>query len=327
MNLKNKIKSKLKRGSNLENVLRYIYTLLKHPQFLQKKKSFGNKNKDKTIYIIRPNTEDGIQGLMSLFVQVMRKIDYANKKGYISYVDFKNYRTQYYDGKNNCWDYFFTQPSKITIDEAYNSKNVILSGVTLKANEDVTLFKDSIFFDDKLCKYCNDLIWKNIKISDKVNKIVDNEKKKINIEDSIGVYIRGTDYTKLQPTGEYIQPNIEEVIEKISEFEKKYPDSNIFLVTEDKKNYDKLKENFRDKLKIVSYDTFIENYNENKYLSESNCLESNLKSRGEKYLAKIVLLSQCKFLISSITYGSIAAYAINGNKFKEKYIFNKGIYK
>ena len=155
MNLKNKIKSKLKRGSNLENVLRYIYTLLKHPQFLQKKKSFGNKNKDKTIYIIRPNTEDGIQGLMSLFVQVMRKIDYANKKGYISYVDFKNYRTQYYDGKNNCWDYFFTQPSKITIDEAYNSKNVILSGVTLKANEDVTLFKDSIFFDDKLCKYCN----------------------------------------------------------------------------------------------------------------------------------------------------------------------------
>lgn len=327
MNLKNKIKSKLKRGSNLENVLRYIYTLLKRPQFLQKKKSFGNKNKDKTIYIIRPNTEDGIQGLMSLFVQVMRKIDYANKKGYISYVDFKNYRTQYYDGKNNCWDYFFTQPSKITIDEAYNSKNVILSGVTLKANEDVTLFKDSIFFNDKLCKYCNNLIWKNIKISDKVNKIVDKEKDKINIENSIGVYIRGTDYTKLQPTGEYIQPNIEEVIEKISEFEKKYPDSNIFLVTEDKKNYDKLKENFRDKLKIVSYDTFIENYNENKYLSESNYLESNLKSRGEKYLAKIVLLSQCKFLISSITYGSIAAYAINGNKFKEKYIFNKGIYK
>ena len=54
---------------------------------LEKNKCYGDKNSDKRILLIRPNTEDGVQGLMSLFVQTMRWIEYSNRKGMIPFID------------------------------------------------------------------------------------------------------------------------------------------------------------------------------------------------------------------------------------------------
>ena len=323
MNLKNKLKSKIKTGSKMERIIRFFYTLMKRPEYMQRKASYGNENQEKIIYIIRPNTNDCIQGLMSLFIQVMRKIDYANKMNYIPYVDFKNYKTQYSsDGIENSWEWFFTQPTNIRYESVYNSKKVVLSGVSLKENENMSLFKDSIFKNDDICKNCHSLIWNNISLNDRIVSKVREEEKNIDIAKCIGVYIRGTDYTELKPSGEYVQPSINEVIKKIDEYVKKYPLYNIFLVTEDKKNYDALYRKYGEKIVLVSFDSFIEDYDGKNYLSKTNLLNNDKRKRGEDYLVKIVLLSKCGVLISSITCGSIAAYAMNGNKYKEKYIFN-----
>ena len=89
MRLKRKIKMLINENSIFFRVLRYIYCLFKNPKRVMYKKSFGNINSDKTIYIIRPTTEDCIQGLLSLFIQVVRQIDYAKKSNYTAYVDFK----------------------------------------------------------------------------------------------------------------------------------------------------------------------------------------------------------------------------------------------
>ena len=61
-------------------------------------------------------------------------------------------------------------------------------------------------------------------------------------------------------------------------------------------------------------------------LSKSNILEDNKKLRGQNYLVKMILLSKCKYLISSITQGSKFSYALNGGKYKDEYIFNLGLY-
>ena len=45
------------------------------------KVSYGKLNQDKTIFVIRPRT-DKVEGLMSLFVYVLQRIAYAEKKGY-----------------------------------------------------------------------------------------------------------------------------------------------------------------------------------------------------------------------------------------------------
>ena len=55
-------------------------------------------------------------------------------------------------------------------------------------------------------------------------------------------------------------------------------------------------------------------------------LEDNKKLRGQRYLVKMILLSKCKYLISSITQGSKFSYALNGGKYLDEYIFNLGLY-
>ena len=322
-----KIKSRLIKDNLVGRIISYFYTLLKRPNHIQKRKNYGDKNPKKTIYVIRPDTDDCIQGLMSLFVQSIRKIKYAKQNKYIPYIDYKTYKTQYYDKGINSWEYFFTQPSKLSYEEVYQSKNVILSGISLNKTDDYKLFKDTIFQNEKLCDECYHLIWDNIDLSNEAKIILEEENRKLRVENCIGLYLRGTDYIKLKPSGEYIQPNIEQILEKVEEFINKYPKANIFLVTEDKYYYDYLKEKYQDKIIIVSFDSFIDNYNKKTFLSKSGKLIKNSKIKGMNYLIKIVLLSKCKYLISSITYGSIASYAMNGNKYEDKYIFNLGKYK
>ena len=76
----------------------------------------------------------------------------------------------------------------------------------------------------------------------------------------------------------------------------------------------------------VSFDHFVDNYTGKDFLSRSNVLDTDPKKRGIEYLAKIVLLSRCGSLISSITRGSIAAFAMNGGKYSRTYIFDLGFY-
>ena len=324
---RNKIKVILKKYPVILRHLQFFYSIVKHKERLMQKKSYGDLNGDKTIFVIRPNAEDGVQGLMSLFIQTIRWIDYAKKKNYVPYVDFKNYKTQYFDGENNIWEYYFTQPSKLEYDEVYASRNVILSGVTWSENVNDDLLREEIFFSKKLCKYCTELIWDNIKLNNEVKEIVARENYFIKAENCLGLYLRGTDYIKMKPTGEYIQPDIEDVINKVDVFIEKHPQINIFLVTEDGTYYSRLKTLYGDRIKIVSFDTFINNYDGKNFLSKSGVLETNKKKRGMDYLVKLILLSKCKYLISSITMGSIAAYSLNGGIYEDEYIFDLGYYK
>ena len=98
------------------------------------------------------------------------------------------------------------------------------------------------------------------------------------------------------------------------------------MVTEDGEIYDSLVNIFGASIRIVSYDSFIRNYDGKDVLSKSNVLDENKKLRGQRYLVKMILLSRCKYLISSITQGSKFSYALNGGKYIDEYIFDLGLY-
>ena len=305
--------------------MKYFYYCIARRDILQKKRSFGSKNEDKTIYVIKPDYQDGVEGLLSLIYSQVLYIDYAKKQGFIPYVDWKNYKTQYYDSKNNAWEYFFRQPSGLTEAEIYESKNVYLSGWRYKNINSLGLFEAQIFFDRTLEEKSHHMLQNNITFSNEVLNLVSSEAQKLDINNCIGVYVRGTDYIKLRPSGEYVQPNIEHVTQQISIFLKKY-NKPIFLVTEDGEIYDELMEKFGNTIRTVSYDTFVRNYDGKAVLSKSNVLEEDKKLRGQKYLAKMILLANCKYLISSITQGSKFSYALNGGNYEDEYIFDLGLY-
>lgn len=305
--------------------LKYIYYFIARRNILQKKKSYGKCNADKVIYIIKPDYQDGVEGLLSLIHKQVIYIDYAKKNGYIPFVDWKNYKTQYYDGKNNAWEFFFKQPSNLTENEVYKSKNVYLSGWTFKTIDPEGLFEAKVFADKRIREKSSKMLCEHIHFSAEVLHIVNQEAEKLQIEKCIGVYIRGTDYVKLKPSGEYVQPSVDQMKCKIREFESKY-NAPIFLVTEDGDIFDELKSEFGEIIKIVSFDTFIRNYKGKDVLSKSDVLEKDKKLRGQKYLAKMILLSRCRYLITSITQGSKFSYILNNGKYVDEYTFDLGLY-
>lgn len=305
--------------------IKYLYYSFARRDILQKRVSFGDENKDKTIYVVKPDYQDGVEGLLSLLYKQILYIDFAKRNGYVPFVDWKNYKTQYYDGKNNAWEFFFKQPSELTEAEVYRSQKVYLSGWTLKTINPDNLFESSVFHSKAIRDLSGRMLRENLEFSEDVLRLVDQEAKRLQIEKCIGVYIRGTDYVKLKPSGEYVQPSVDQVECKVREFENKY-DAPIFLVTEDGDIFDKLKGEFGEIIKIVSFDTFIRNYKGKDVLSKSDVLEKDKKLRGQKYLAKIILLSKCRYLVTSITQGSKFSYILNDGKYVDEYTFDLGLY-
>ena len=305
--------------------LKYIYYFIARRNILQKKKSYGKCNADKVIYIIKPDYQDGVEGLLSLLYKQILYIDFAKRKGYVPFVDWKNYKTQYYDGENNAWEFFFKQPSEITEAEVYKSQKVYLSGWTFKTINPGNLFESNVFHSKAIRDLSGKVLRENLEFSEDVLHLVDQEAESLQIEKCIGVYIRGTDYVKLKPSGEYVQPSVNQMKYKIREFENKY-NAPIFLVTEDGDIFDKLKGEFGETIKIVSFDTFIRNYEGKDVLSKSDVLEKDKKLRGQKYLAKMILLSKCRYLITTITQGSKFSYILNNGKYVDEYTFDLGLY-
>ena len=305
--------------------IKFIYYCFRRRELLQSKVSYGNNNDKKTVYVVKPDFQDGVEGLLSLIYKQVLYIEYGKSKGYIPYVDWKNYKTQYYDGEHNAWEYFFYQPSDLTEEEVKTSKNVILSGCTFKDINRDGLFESEIFFNSHLLELSHDLLNKNLVVKKDVMNIVNQQAKELDIENCIGVYVRGTDYVKMRPSGEYVQPSVEQVKIKIDEFISKYS-LPIFLVTEDGEIYDELVNTYGKSIRTVSFDTFVRNYDGENVLSKSEVLEENKERRGQKYLIKMILLSRCGYLISSITQGSKFSYSLNGGKYKDEYIFDLGLY-
>lgn len=305
--------------------IKYLYYAFARRNILQKKISFGKENQDKTIYIVKPDYQDGVEGLLSLLYKQILYINFSKEKGYAPFVDWKNYKTQYYDGKNNAWEFFFKQPSELTESDVYLSKNAYLSGWTFKTINPYNLFESSVFHNKTIRDMSGKMLRENLEFSEDVLHVVAQEVKILQVEKCIGVYIRGTDYVKLKPSGEYVQPSVAQMKKKMKEFENKY-NAPFFLVTEDGNIFDELKSEFGDKIKIVSFDTFIRNYKGKDVLSKSDVLEKDKKMRGQKYLAKMILLSKCRYLITSITQGSKFSYILNNGKYVDEYVFDLGLY-
>lgn len=308
-----------------------LYYKLRYPKEMQQKCSFGVMNSDKEFYVIRPRT-DGTEGLMSLFINVAKNLYYAKDNGYTPVVDFENYHTQYQDivdGNSNAWEFFFTQPSNYKLGEVYKSKNVILSGLEIQWYD--SLLNDKNRYNSNVLADVHDFLFKQIDFNEKVKSCANQEIEnlQLNCSNTLGLYLRGTDYTALKPSGHPIQPSVEQAMVIVDEFLEKYNLERIFLVTEDGKIYNKIKEKYGEKCAITTYDSFVDNYDGKNFLSHDKCineLDDSPYKRGLNYLAKLLILSKCDYFVGGDTMGSWATMIFAGDKYKDKYVFNLGTY-
>jgi len=171
----------------------------------------GAPNKP-TYYIIRPPYP--LSGLFFNVVTALGHIRHALSKEQFPVVDWQNYPNAYLApeklGKENAWEYYFEQPLRIGLKEAYNGENVILSNTDKKLP---SFPSSNISFEEKdsMLTEWRMLIKKGLlTIKSDIMREVLSIREKLFLQNDrvLGVKLRGTDYVANKPKWHYIPPHI-----------------------------------------------------------------------------------------------------------------------
>jgi len=300
----------------------------KNNYFSEKRKVFGELNKNIEIFIIRRKPPGG--GLFSNVNYVLQGLIYADKRGMTPVVDMENYSTEYsrirkFNGKKNAWEYFFNPVSNIRLSDAYKSKNVTLSeGDRILKNHIMSGRNIAYVLDDEFLEESHKMYTKHIKLNNYTNSYIEYilKTKEIVSDSTLGVFLRGTDYL-LGPTGHPIQPDIDDVIKDIIVYLESKPIERILLSTDDIQLRKKLEYKFGsliiESIRSDSGSLFSDE------LSSKFAIPKGAIARNLSYLSEIYILSKLSFNISSLSNGSAIMHVINGQKFTDSKLYYYGV--
>ena len=282
-----------------------------------------------TYYIIR--RADNAVGIFSNYIVFAGHIYYALNKGYIPVIDMQNYPNTALApkllGKENAWEYYFCQPFNISLEEAYNGDNVILSsgGVIMPwPYNNVEIFNtQGKFLAQWQMLVKLGLLRVQPKLYEEIMKL---RKNLFAPEDRVlGVLLRGTDYVARRPAGHPIQPPIEYALTKVIEKLNEWRCNKIFLATEDKNFVQIFKNVFGDI--CVTIDRQYINYDSQKAVPLGFChmdRENDHYILGKDYLTQMVIISTCNCFVCGITSGSVGVMMMSD--FENVHAFNFGKY-
>ena len=147
-----------------------------------------------------------------------------------------------------------------------------------------------------------------------------------NPQRTIGVLIRGTDYTISHIPGHSRMASPEQVYEKIKEFECSGNYDAIFLSTEDEDVLQTMKRLCGDRLHYIDQKRFRIRPGE-RLADQEKERENEGWLKGKEYLTTLQLLSECAaFIASGGCCGTTCVMNTGGEHFKETYVFDLGTY-
>lgn len=282
---------------------------------------FGNKYPDKKFFIIDGSFR--IEGIFGIQDKVFTMARYAISKGYIPVVIIlSSDNNMYSDGLgDDIWSKFMNQPcgyNRLDISEAQNvyiSPNANCLTVMRHifredTTPDITMDTDKHLFNKAIEDY----------ISSRLDIMPDPAM-------TLGVLIRGTDYSKTHLPGHAIHADVSEMVEKIKEIEEEHPYKNIYLATEDAEVLSNMKDIYGDRLIYTDQERF--NIKPGELLINLHGKETKEKGKGfrlgAEYLLTLRLLSMCESLVASGHCGGTSeAIRENSGKYRFTYIFEKG---
>ena len=285
------------------------------------KEHFGDQYPDKKFFIIDGSFR--IEGIFGIQDKIFTMVRYAVSKGYIPVVIIlSSDKNMYADGLNDdIWSKFMNQPCGYSRKDISNAQNVYLSPNAncltvmrhiLKADtrNDIELVTDKKLFNNAVESY----------ISAHLNILPEPDK-------TLGVLIRGTDYTKTKLPGHSIHADVPEIIDKIREIESEHPYKWIYLATEDADILADMKKQYGERLLYTDQERF--SIESGELLIDHHEKEGKEKGKGFRlgveYLLTLRLLSMCESLIASGNCGgSYEAIKENAGKYRFTYIFEKG---
>ena len=296
----------------------------KYSDLLLDEKKICSTNK-KFAILRRTNCEPC--GLFSYYIVHLGCIINYLKHGYIPILEvasFSNIFTGNNKPKDNPWEEFFNQPCGYTLNEVVKMK-------------DVKFFECECVCDmpDEKTIYSNTIMLNyNHKIQEKYMSIKNNIYKEVekiwqnlfgNSTDVLGIFIRGTDYISIEPSGHSRQPSTKRLINDVISMYKKNKYDFIFLGTEDNKIRNLFIKIFGKKLKyLIPKDKIVYNYDTGNYLTYNKNVFGNMNF-SKTYLLSVIILSKCVDIISSRTSGAAGVFILS-NGFRNKLVYYLGEY-
>ena len=283
-------------------------------------RSYGDKYPDKSFYLVNPVFP--MEGLMSICDKVQYPYAYAEANGFIPVIRLTQSDDSMYSDNNgeDIWSKFFVQPYG---EEADNWEQA----------QFVCEFPFSVitFSDRWLMSRIVDMKVPSLMRTDYINERVKEEIEKQrdvlpNPGRTIGVLLRGTDYTTSHLPGHPIMASPEQVMEKIKEYEATGKYDEIYLATEDEDILQKMKEICGDRLRYIDQKRF--RINPGELLSDQKKERENEGwLKGKEYLTTLKFLSECKsFIASGGCCGTTCALNSGKDNFDESYVFDLGCY-
>lgn len=287
------------------------------------KERFGDKNPNITFYVLsRPiRVRNGLMANLYCFLEQLQIVENNN---YVPVVDMKNYPNQYLAiddvGKINSWEYYYEQLSDYSLDEVYQSRNVILGYDCFNYLEDF----EKVYDIDELSRLYKKYIKVNTDMEIYFDKTYDelfSKGKKI-----LGVLYRGTDMVALKLKKHAIQPTVQQMIDKIHEILDQEKYDYIYVCTEDKNALERIELEFGDCIKYVNQYRY--EITDNTWLADITVDRENDRFlRGRDYLTAMLILSKCDRMVAGLCSGSICSLIMNNKKYKKYEFLEYGIYK
>lgn len=270
--------------------------------------SYGNKNEDKTIVILDYSCLK--EGLVSIIKSTYSHVKWILEKGYIPVVNLHTYPNQYLNkAEDNMWEYFFEPVSEISLQEAYESKNVISA-----SDNNIVLVEEKINpYQEKWWKQplCASNLQKIVRINEETKQYIKGKMPKGLSENVLGVVMRGTDYRKeaAEKKKKEWRKNIVDAdtfLQACIHYKDKLGYEKVFLATEDAEYFEMFRKYFGDSLLFVEQERVFYDYKNNPYKEVSDLMnERDGRIAGRDYLAVIESLAQCKALVYNISCGAV----------------------
>jgi len=273
-------------------------------------KSFGEKNPDKTFYVIWLDTFGS--GFFSNFTYVIAHIKIALSKGMIPVVDFENFKSFYnvetlIQNTKNSWEYYFKPVSPYSLEEVYKSKNVLFCNGTFPASEGYSLSQIK-----GAKKIYNDHIFLQPYIEHKINEYSENFSEKV-----LGVHFRGQEM-KIA-SGHPFPPTEKQMLKYVDRAIDQFGFKKIFFVSEELSYLELFTKKYGKK---IFYTNAFRTHEKNAYLL--NPRENHRYQLGVEVLIDAYLLSKCTALICSDSNVSEFARFINENKYDFVHFIDNG---
>lgn len=296
-----------------DEVMMLLYCFTRH-------KSFGGDYPGKKFFVM--DGRFGFFGLLAMCSRLSAAYSYIASKEYIPIISIVSSDTSIYSDEEgeDIWAKFFEQPSGMELERIKEAAEVTVSS-NLRITPGVEWLLKKIMYGDIIDlatdKYFNSRLRTYIREYQKSILIEPNR--------TLGVLIRGTDYTTNKPPGHAIQAAPEQVIDKIEKAKQEWKSFDwIFLATEDEEVLQKMRRKYGEKLRYIEQKRFC--VQEGEYLY-------NLREKGEgwrigrDYLCALAFLAKCEsFIASGACNGTVFVKKINKGKFNHTYIFDLGVY-